>query len=88
MGLTQLGGETAPVPELQERWASAARDAQGGIVGVSVQGRELHWMVLVGPFQLRTFHDSLSSWYHTTLSFKGFLNLFKGHLKQQILKDI
>ena len=36
------GMGTAPrLPELQERWDSAARDAQGGVVGVSVQGQGL-----------------------------------------------
>lgn len=38
------------LPEVQEHLDSTARDAQGGIVGGSGQGHELHWMVLVGPF--------------------------------------
>ncbi|RMC08341.1 hypothetical protein DUI87_14583 [Hirundo rustica rustica] len=38
---------TAPgLPELQERLDNAPRLAQGGIVGVSVQGQGLDWMIL------------------------------------------
>ena len=37
---------TAPrLPELQERWDSAARDAQGGIWGVCA-GQGMHWVIL------------------------------------------
>lgn len=47
-------------------------------------------MVLMDPFQLRTFHDSLFFWSHTMLSplviFKGLLNLFKGFLNPQIFQ--
>lgn len=47
--------------ELQERWDSAPRDAQAGIVGPSVQGQQSESVVRMGPFQLRTFHDSVNS---------------------------
>ncbi|RMC02912.1 hypothetical protein DUI87_20105 [Hirundo rustica rustica] len=33
-------------------------DAHGGIVGVSVQGQELNWMMLVCAFQHRTLYSS------------------------------
>lgn len=35
------------------------RDAQGGTIGVSVQGQGLDWKFFVGSFQLRVFHDPM-----------------------------
>ena len=52
-------GTALRLPELQERLDSAARDAQGGIGGVSVQGQGLDWMILEDPFQLRILCDSM-----------------------------
>ncbi|RMC08336.1 hypothetical protein DUI87_14577 [Hirundo rustica rustica] len=37
-----------------------SRDAQGGIVGVSVQGQKLDWMIMEAPFLVRLFCDSES----------------------------
>lgn len=37
------------------------RDAQGGIIKKSVQGQALISMILVGSFQRRIFHDSVTS---------------------------
>ena len=54
------GMVTAPrLPELQECLENSLRDAQGGIVGVSVQGQELDSVILVGPFQLQIFYNSM-----------------------------
>lgn len=47
-----MGSAPRP-PQLQE-----CLDAEGGTVGVSVHGQGLNWMVFVGPFYLRTLHDS------------------------------
>lgn len=51
------------LPELKERLDNALRV---GLLGVSCAGQELHSMILVGPFQLRRFHNfmtSFSSWH-------------------------
>lgn len=53
------GMDTTPrLLELKESLDNAPRHAQGGIVGVSVQGWGLGSMILVGPFQLRIFCGS------------------------------
>lgn len=49
-------GMAPRLAELQEGLENAPRDGQGGNFGVSMQGQELDWMMLLGPFQLRIFH--------------------------------
>ena len=42
------------LPELMECLEDTTpRDGQGGIVGVSVPGQELDWVIFVGPFPLK-----------------------------------
>ncbi|RMC02926.1 hypothetical protein DUI87_20119 [Hirundo rustica rustica] len=49
------------LPELQEHLDSALKDAQGGIVGVTVQGSELDSIILVDPLQFNGFYDSMTA---------------------------
>ena len=51
--LRVLGTAQAPQGMGTARGCQSSRDTQGGIVGVSVQGQELDWMVLVGLFPPR-----------------------------------
>lgn len=50
----QAMGTFTRLPELrEEHFDTITRDAQDGIVGLSVQGPELDWVILVGPVPLK-----------------------------------
>ncbi|TRZ18156.1 hypothetical protein HGM15179_008952 [Zosterops borbonicus] len=51
-------GTAQRLPELQEGLDNNPKDAQDGIVGVSVQSQGLDWMIPVDSSQLRIFWDS------------------------------